>query len=242
MSNSICKNRLCQCLVLLVLCLTTLSASAQADWHPTGVWPFVHKKFQFATVYTGLINRTKTQVLCNIHVGKQSLWYTQNDTLMEAIPGTVICVEFPNGETYMPVGREQRFGRIVREDTIQGAIARLICIEMVNQRLLDEKYQSHLNKTQNNLIGMLGEAMDSYLSAVADTDVGMDMESEPLPMTNEFYFQVKGELFPATTKNILAHINPKRKGEYRNFTRSAEIISTNESSMLRIWKEFFLKW
>ena len=67
------------------------------------------------------------------------------------------------------------------------------------------------------------------------------MEEQPLPLTDEYYFQVRGEIFPATTKQILNRIDPKRKQEYRNFTRSAEIISTNESSMLKVWKEYFLK-
>lgn len=237
-------------IVLLTLCLSAMPASAQKAevWQPTGVWPFVNKKFQVATVYVGLFNRSKTIVPCNIHVGKQTLWYSQNDTLMEAIPGSVIRVEFKDGDTYMPVGSEQRFGRIVREDSIDGAIARVICVLTVNQKELDKTYLNHINNKQNTHVddvggslGAMGGAMNSILGAVADAQTVLDPEEEPLPMTNDFYFQVRGDVFPATTKNILSHINPKRKGEYRNFTRSAEIISTNESSMLKIWKEFFLK-
>ena len=230
-------------ILLLLAVLSAVPSFAQTDeeWKPVGVWPFVNRKFQVATVYTGVFTRSKTIVPCNIHVGKQTLWYSQNDTLMEALPGTVLRVEFAGGDTYMPVGREQRFGRIVREDSIGGTIARIICVQVLNQRELDQKYLDYINKTQNMLQGM-GGAMDATLSAIADNDAGIRMEEEPLPLYNEFYFQVKGEIFPATTKNILARINPKRKGEYRNFTRSAEIISTSEKSMQKIWKEFFLKW
>ena len=236
------KMHLFKSIILFTLCLLALPTSAQTTevWQPIGVWPFVNKKFKMATVYTGLFKRSKTLVPCNIHVGKQTLWYSQNDTLMEALPGSVIRVEFQDGDTYMPIGREQQFGRIVREDSINGAVARVICVQVLNQKDLDQKYLNNFNKTQNILQGI--GAMDNYFSAIADTDAGVKLEEEPLPMTNEFYYQVNGEIFPATPKNILSHINPKRKGEYRNFTRSAEIISSNESSMLKVWKEFFLKW
>ena len=223
--------------LLLVFSLSLFTSMAQenADWEPTGVWPFINKQFRTATVYTGVFKLTKTVVPCNIHVGKQTLWYSQNDTLMEAISGSVIRVEFPNGDTYIPVGSEQMFGRIVRQDTIDGSVARIILVRQLNQRALDQRYLDHINKTQNVLQGAL-------LSHLADTEAGLILEQEPLPMENVFYFQVKGEIFPATPKNILARINPKRKQEYRNFTRSAEIISTNESSMQKVWKEYFLKW
>ena len=231
------KNELQRHLVAGLLFLVTGMGMAQSnkDWLPTGKWPFINRQFRTATVYTGLFNRQKTIVPCNIHVGKQTLWYSQNDTLMEAIPGTVLRVEFPNGDTYMPVGSEHQFGRIVRQDTIAGQVARLIHVWVLNQRALDQRYLDYLNKTQNLLQG-------SVISALADTEGGVILEEEPLPMINTYYFQVKGEIFLATDKNIMSRINPKRRREYRNFTRAAEIISTNESSMQKVWKEFFLKW
>ena len=145
-------------------------------------------------------------------------------------------MDFPNGDSYMPVGVEQRFGRIVREDSIAGKIARVICVRTVNQKELDQKYLDYINKTRNLLQGATFDVSD-----IAGADDGIVMEEQPLPMADEYYFQVRGEIFQASPKNILSHIDPKRKQEYRNFTRSAEIISTNESSMLKVWQEFFLK-
>ena len=221
-------------LALAILAAVPVTAQNNKDWEPVGVWPFINRQFRTATVYTGLFNRTKTVVPCNIHVGHQALWYSQNDTLMEALPGTVLRVEFPNGDTYMPVGTEQRFGRIVREDTIKGKIARVILVRALDQQALDQRYIDYLNKTQNVLQG-------GSLSALADTEGGKILEEEPLPMHNIFYFQVNGEIFQATEKNILSHIDPRRRKEYRIYTRSAEVISTNETSMLNVWKDFFLK-
>lgn len=221
------------CIMAAILALP-LCAQNNDEWEPIGVWPFINRQFRTATVYTGIFNRTKTVVPCNIHVGKQTLWYSQNDTLMEAIPGSVLRVEFPNGDTYIPVGREQTFGLIVREDSIDNKVARVICVRALNQRELDQRYVDYLNKTQNVLQG-------SSLSAIADSEGGKILEEEPLPLTNIFYFQVNGEIFQATQKNILAHIPQQRKKEYRVYTRAAEIISTNESSMLKVWENFFLK-
>ena len=220
--------------IIALLLALPLSAQNNKGWEPTGNWPFLNRQFRTATVYTGLFNRTKTVVPCNIHVRKQSLWYSQNDTLMEAIPGSVLLVEFVNGDTYIPIGGEYEFGRIIREDTINGNLARVICVKALNQRELDQRYVDYLNKTQNLLQG-------SSLSAIADTEGGRVLETEALPLTNIFYFQVNGEIFRATTKNIIAHIPPERKKEYRIYTRTAEIISTNESSMLKVWETFFLK-
>ena len=230
--------------MLAILPALPICSQDNTDWEPLGNWPFINRQFRTATVYTGLFNRTKTVVPCNIHVGKQSLWYTQNDTLMEAIPGTVLRVEFPNGDVYTPVGSQHMFGRIVREDTVQGQIARVICVRSVDQKALDQRGVDILNNTQNILQGAsaLGVGFGSWASALSDANGAVNEEELPLPMTNQFYFQVRGEIFPATNKQILAHISDaKRKKEYRAFTRSAEIISTNETSMLKVWKEFFLK-
>lgn len=223
-------------IIYIVAFVLTLPLCAQSnnDWEPTGNWPFINRRFSTATVYTGLFSRAKTVVPCNIHVGKQTLWYSQNDTLMEAIPGNVLRVDFPNGDTYIPVGREQAFGRIVREDSIDGKVARVICVRALNQKELDQRYVDYLNKTQNVLQG-------SSLSAMADSEGGRVLEEEALPLTNIFYFQINGEIFQATPKNILAHIPQQRRKEYRVYTRSAEVISTNESSMLKVWEDFFLK-
>lgn len=215
-------------------------AQTDSEWQPTGVWPFVNRQFKVATVYTGMFKKSKTQVPCNIHLGKQTLWYSQNDTLLEAVPGSVLRVEFPDGSVYMPVGQEQSFGRIVREDTINGRVARVICVTAVNQSKVDERAIELMNNTQNNLQNDLGAGFSAFLGAVAGSNAGLKEEEMPLPLTNIFYFQVNGEIFQATTKNILAHIAPYRQKEYKVYTRSAEIISVNESSMLRVWKDFFL--
>lgn len=221
--------------VLSVFCLSIPAAAQNADdWTPTGVWPFINRHFKTATVYVGIVNRSKTVVPCNIHVGNNTLWYSQNDTLMEAIPNSVVMVEFPDGVRYMPVGSANIFGRIVREDTIGGRIARVVHVREVDRQALDQKYLDFINKSQNILQG-------SNLSMIADTQGGRIVEEEPLPMKDSFYFQVRGELFPVTTKNIMKRIDQKRRKEYLRFTRSAEIISSNESSILKIWNEFFLK-
>lgn len=227
--------------ILAIVSVLPIFAQNYKDWTPTGIWPFINKQFKTATVYTGIFTKSKTIVPCNIHVGNQTLWYSQNDTLMEALPGTVVRVEFPNGDTYMPVGTEHMFGKIVRQDSINSKVARIICVNALDRKSLDQKGLDILNNTQNTLQGASAIGLGLFASALADANAGIKQEEEPLPMQNIFFFQVNGEIFQATTKNILAHINPKRKQEYKNFTRSAEILSFSEKSMNKVWEEFFLK-
>lgn len=219
---------------LSLLLLVSMPVSAQKTWQPTGVWPFVHKSFMNATIYTGLFRVAKTQTRANIHVGKHSLWYIDKDTLLEAMPGQIIRVEFANGDKYVPVPKTDMLARIVRQDTINGKVARLLCVASVDTRTLDAKYQSvqNLNTMSTNFsfAGQIGESGDNN-----------DIEEQPLPMEDMFYFQVNGETFLNTEKNILNHIDQKRRKEYMNFTRKEEIISHLESSMLKVWNEFFLK-
>lgn len=226
-------------LSVLILSAALLTGSANAqEWTPTGSWPFINKAFRPATVVTGFFKLKKTVVPCNIHVGKQTLWYSQNDTLMEAVPGTVLRVDFKDA-SYIPVNNSD-FGKVLREDSIKGKPAKVLKVWTVDQRELDARGRDAINMTSNIL--QSSGALASLSTRIADANGGISEEERPLPMTNKFYFIFNGEIFEATTSNILKHIDPKRKAEYRNFTRSAEIISTNESSILKIWDKFFLHW
>ncbi len=223
----------------IILTSVNMQAQYRENWEPTGNWPFINQKFRSANVYHGIFKKTKTQVPCNIHVEKLTLWFSQNDTLKEAVAGSVNRVEFPNGDVYMPL--PEGLARVVKEDTLQGQIARLFCVRKLNRKALDQRGVDNLNKTQNLLQSSGGGFMSAYLSAVADANSEQE-ENLPLPMKNTFYIQFKGEIFIATTKNILAKIRSERKKEYKAYTRSAEIISENESSMLKVWNDFFVKY
>ena len=209
-------------------------AMAEADWVPTGVWPFLNRKFRQGTVVTGFVREVKNEVFCNIHIGKHTVWYFKGETLMEALPGTVKRVEV-SGNVYVPMP-DEKFGRIVRQDTIDGKMARVICVQTVDEAEMKRRGEdvSHLGSfTLSGDFGSIGlDLINSY---------DAHPEEKPLPIKNTFYFVYNGDVFECTTKNILAHINPARKNEYRAFTRSAEIISSQESSIQKIWKEFFLK-
>ena len=84
---------------------------ADKEWIPTGQWPFLLRRFEPATIVTGFINKKKTIHPCNIHIGKHTLMYVLNDTLMEADPGNVNYVEFVNGDKYVANGNT--FAKIV---------------------------------------------------------------------------------------------------------------------------------
>jgi hypothetical protein len=217
--------------MLLTACLPSFAQQA-SEWQPTGEWPFVNKKFLYSTIYSGFFKLTKTKALCNIHVGNQTLWYVQNDTLMEALPGSIIRVEFPDSSVYVPIG-DNRFGRVVHQDSV----GRIICSRVVDRAEMERDAASR-NLSAFTLSGnglfptMTLNMMENYVS---------NPDEMPLPMKNEFYFLYNKELFQVTEKNIIDHIDKSRKREFKAFTRSAEIIMQNESSIKKIWDNFFLK-
>lgn len=230
---------------MVLMSWVEVMAQYNKEWQPTGVWPFVHKTFRVAKLTYGFTGTHTTERPANIHIGNQSVWYYENGTTMEGVQGNIHRVEFQDGTTYIPVENYKYYGRIVREDTLQGHLARVIDVQIVDQRRVDQECVSLMNHTTNLLqsgdLGNMGGALGSFASAVADANSGEDVEERPIPITHAFYFYFKGDTFPITTKNILNHIRPERKKEYRAFTRSAEIISTNESSVMKIWDNFFVK-
>ena len=228
------------CTTLLLALLLPLAASAQKDWEPIGTWPFEYKTFRVATVYSGFFSVKKTQVPCNIHLGKQTLWYSQNDTLMEAIQGSVLRVEFPGGDTFMPVGDAASFAKIIRQDTLRGKVARVLLVRSVDQNAVDKRAVDILNNSQNLQQSSLD--LGAWGAQLSDVNAAINEEELPLPLVNTFYFQFDGEIFEAKEKNILARINQTRRKEYRNYTRQAEIISTSAKSMLKVWKDFFVNY
>lgn len=204
-----------------------------AEWVPTGVWPFINRRFQVAEVVTGFVTKKKTQVPCNIHIGKQTLWFAQRDTLMEANAGSITMVKFNNGDTYIPVSQNV-LGKIVQENEGVGKVVR---VRLVDQKKMDEEAKS---------ISQMGSFS---LSSDAFGTIGLDLmsayvgnpEEQPLPIIDTFYFIYNLEIFEFTDKNVLARIDPSRKKEYKAFTRSAEILSHTETSALKVWNEFFVK-
>lgn len=212
---------------------------AQDDWEPICVWPFVYKTFRIATVETGLFKKTESKVPCNIHVGKNALWFSKdNETLMEAVPDNVRRVTFENGDVYIPIGIGDIFGKVLYEGELQGKKARVYLTKHVLQDKVDQQFLDYLNKTQNMLQGGAG----SFFSHLADVNGEVDPEHMAVPMENVFYFYFNGKVFEASTKNILANIKPERKKEYNNYTRKAEVLSFSEKSMMKVWEDFFVNY
>ena len=222
-----------------VFCSALTDVCAQkVEWQPTGVWPFVHRRFETATVVSGFVKPHKTMVPCNIHIGNQTLWYVQNDTLMEAMPGSVLRVEFTEG-VYIPIGGN-KFGKIIRDDSIGGSLARVIKVEEVDSRELKRNTLENSQVT-SSMLASAGGLFSSLAARISDANAGIKAEEQPIPLNYLYYFVYKNEVFEASERNILKHIDPARKKEYKAFTRSAEVISKNESSIMKIWENFFLK-
>ena len=55
---------------LLMMFMATIAMHAQdPGWNPTGVWPFINKRFHVATVVTGVIKLKKTDLFLELGLG-----------------------------------------------------------------------------------------------------------------------------------------------------------------------------
>ncbi len=201
------------------------------EWMPTGVWPFLNAKFEPATIVTGFVSKKKTVYPCNIHVGNHKLMYVLNDTLMQASPGNVNYVEFRNGDKYTALGNS--FAKVVREDSV----GRVLRVRGVDWDKLKGSEKDASNMSAFTLQGDFGDFSIDFSGSYIPNP-----EEQPLPIKDTYYINFNREIFEVTDKNILQRIRPERKKEYRGFTRSAEIISRNESSVIKIWERFFLNY
>ncbi|MCH5177244.1 MAG: hypothetical protein J1F25_04395 [Prevotellaceae bacterium] len=202
-----------------------------ADWIPTGEWPFLNRRFQQAEVVTGFFNKKTTVVPCNIHIGNQTLWFMQADTLLEAIPTSISTVKFSNGDVYMPIGTNA-FGCIVHEDSV----GKVVRVRLIDKKRFDEKAR---DVSQMGSFTLSSEAFGTLgLNLISSYEGNPD--EQPLPVIDTFFFVYNLEIFEVTDKNVLAHIPAERRREYKNFTRSAEILSHNQSSIMKIWQTFFV--
>lgn len=165
-------------LSLAFSCLFMDMFAQKAEWQPTGVWPFVHRRFETATVVSGFVKPQKTVVPCNIHIGNQTLWYVQNDTLMEAMPGSILKVEFSDG-TYIPIGGN-KFGKIIREDSIEGTLARIIKVEEVDMKELKRNTLENSQVT-SSMLSSAGGLFSSLASRISDANAGIKSEEQPIP-------------------------------------------------------------
>lgn len=216
-----------------MLC-TSMQTQAQDQkqedvWKPTGEWPFVNKRFMPATVYTGLLNIKKTVVPCNIHVGTQRLWYVQNDTLMEAYPGTILRIEF-DGATFVPINNGM-FGKIIHEDE-NGKVIHVLTLDenMLERNSSDARNMSNFTLEGNGIFNSISiDMIGSY---------NPNSEEDPVP-TKDIYYFIKGKsLFEVTENNILNHLDKEKRRQYLSFTRSAEILLRNRSSVMKVWNKF----
>ena len=121
-----------------------------------------------------------------------------------------------------------------------GKVGRVLHVRLVDQNAVDQRAVDLMNKSQNFQQTSLD--LGAWGAQLSDINATINEEELPIPLINVFYFQYKGEIFEAKEKQILYRINPTRKREYKNYTRKAEIISTNKSSMLKVWKDFFVNY
>jgi hypothetical protein len=131
-------------------------------------------------------------------------------------------------------------GKIIREDSINGKLCRVLHVVEVDKKEVDRTGRN-VDVMTSSILQSSG-FMSSFAAQIADANAGIREEEQPIPLRNTFYFVYNNQLFEATDNNIMKYIKQSRRREYRNFTRTAEIISENASSILKIWEKFFVNY
>lgn len=212
---------------LLLSIFASTIAKAQT-FTPTSEFPFLFKRMEKAVIHYGIFQDNTKELPSNIHVGTdkkfQVLVYINPDgTPMETEPDAVNLVEFPDGK-YLPI-EHKYFGKIVHEDSV-GKVVKVYDLDRA-------KLTEHERSTIAPMSKMNMQHFTWYVPSDGDVQ---------LPMQTTFYFVFNSSIFEANQKNILTHINQNRRKEYRAYTRSAEVLSYSENSIIQLWKDFFVNY
>lgn len=205
------------------------------EWEPTAEWPFAYKEFSDAVIHLTSLQLVKTKV--NIHVGNHYAWYENGGKRLEVKRGLITKVVFANGDVYYPIG--DRLCQVIQEDTVNGNLTRLYMSHELDRPAFEEAAKRN-NQSTMSLMDV-PSFISSAANRVADNEGAIIFEQEPLPMRDKFFILYNGKVFEATESNILKNLSKEERTAYLNYTRRAEILSTNRKSMENVWVTFFDK-
>lgn len=233
------KNRL-RSIILGILCLVSYSASAQNEtaqnqWKPTANWPFVYEEFVEATVYTTQMKTIKTKA--NIHMGTLALWFENRGQRLESVPGQINHVIFKNNDTYYAFNDKMLL--VVREDTINGEIARLYIARQVNQ----EEYERMMKRNMSTL-SLTGDSplsASGFAARLADSESSNPSDLQPLPVVETYYMLYNNKTFEASESKIEKLLSKEERKVYYKYLRNNEDLKDGRRPMENIWIRFILK-
>lgn len=227
-------------LAILFLLQLPIVAHADENYHPVAVWPFIYENFENARIFVAPNNKV-VKAKANIHLRNTTLWFISgkdNKTKLEAQPGTINMVIFPNGDTFYNISN--RMCQVISEDTINGNVMRLYEATTVDMEDFNKKYQmAHMGTAESSV---LGAGFADFTASVANNNALTREDMEPLQTKHVYYILKDGETFEARESEILKHLDDKEERKtYRGYTRSAEVLYGSRRSMLNVYKTFFLK-
>lgn len=210
------------------------------EWQPVAEWPFFYPDFQKATIYVGE-NDKKVTAKSNIHIKQGRLWFISgkdNQTKLQAKPGSINKVVFANGTTFLPIN--DRLCEVIRQDTIDGKICAMYHDMNVDMARYNEMVSNNMGSIADG-IDLPGMDFTDYSLRVAINNSAEIVDKQPLPTTDKFYINYKGDTFEVTENNIMKHLNKEERNAYRAFSRKAEVMTSNLYSVMDVYTTFFLK-
>ncbi len=159
---------------------------------------FIFPEFKEAKVLQPFGRFTKTKA--NIFLKASTLCFIQDGKIMEAYIKNVLGVEF-DSVRYMKVNDTQ-MGRVVSEKGYN----QLLCVTTINEK-----------KLKDETVG------GDNLPFLEITDAGAFLEldgqafefNKGFPLTDKYYFRIKGTVIPANESNFKKYVRPEMKNAFK---------------------------
>ena len=227
-------------LTLVLPLLAAIVMAQETEWHPVAEWPFIYPDFQKAYIYVGQANK-KVTAKSNIHIKQGRLWFISgkdNKTKLQAKPGTINKVIFANGTTFIPIN--DRLCEVIRQDTIDDKICAVYHDVGIDMDKYNEMVSSNMGSIADG-IEIAGMDFTDYTIRVATNNGAEIVDQLPLPTTDRFYINYKGDTFEVTEGNIIKHLSKEERSTFRAYERKAEVITSDIYSVMDVYTTFFLK-
>ena len=216
---------------LLAITLLICGASiASAQYTPNTLWPYLYENFEPGTVYYK--ENKKSDGVFNVHLLGSVLHYLQDGTIYQATDKDVARVEI-GGDTYIYDN-----GKLMKVIAKKGESSLL--------KLTVGDFESLLSKS-----GAYGASSSTHstkdlssleIKGLNNPSHGLMLQEKNdgriFPLAIKYYILVKGELIPATRKDIEKSLDSTQEADWKKFTKENKIKWKSEEQLAEVLNFF----
>lgn len=219
-------------IITLWLCVCTAVALAQ-EYEPNTRWPYLYEQFTGGSVF--FPEGRKDSLQLNIHLMGNVLHYVhKNGKIYQNSDKDIRRVEI-GGDVYLPVDGKWMQLMAHREG---GELLKLVRADFDVLFTGTGAYGASLNSSATRDLSSLD------LGGLNTPELGKMLqerrEGKTLPLVNEYFFRIGDQFYPATRKDVEAHLPAARAAEWKSFQKTAKVKWKREESLAGVL-EFLLQ-